>query len=144
MVVYRIGVGIDFRIPHRYRAGAPALERRAREQQQRVMADVAALSEIFVTDVMYATRAEFVQEAAQSCARSFPTKTVRGTVAGVGFGFYGVLALGESGVIFDGSESSNSVIFNGVQSGLVDFFGTRTKPGNAPDRAVAQSVRFQP
>ena len=136
MAVYRTAVGIDFRAPQRYRAGGRALEPKVREQRYRVTTDAAALTEVFATDVTYATKAELIQEAAQSCVRSFPTKTVRGTVVGVPPGQYGVVALGGSGTIFDGAASTNPVIFSDVQSGLVDFFGTRTTPGQAPDRAV--------
>src|SRR5688572_1931623 len=137
MAVYRIPVGVDLRVPQRYRAGRHAFDRKVRGQRQRVVADLAApLTEIFSTEVMYATKAEFTQEAAQSCARSFPTKTVSGTVVGVPAGQYGVVALGGSGAIFDGAASQNPVVFHDVQSGLVDFFGTRTTPGQAPNRAV--------
>ena len=143
LAVYRIRVGVDLRIPRRHDPAVRGYARRIQERLRRanrprgVMADIAApLTEIFVTDVQYATRAEFVQEAAQSCARSFPTKTVTGTVVGVPPGQYGIVALGGSGRIFDGASGSNVMTFTGVQSGLVDFFGTRTTPGQAPDRAV--------
>ena len=139
MLVYRISLGIDFRTPHRYASGARAHARGvpSNNRPRGAMTNIAApLTELFVTEVMYATKAEFIQEAAQSCARSFPTKTVSGTVVGVPAGQYGIVALGGSGTIFDGATSKNPVVFSGVQSGLVDFFGTRTTPGQAPNRAV--------
>ena len=143
LAVYRISPGLDSRILPRFTAAKRAHARRAAEvsrsaeRHRGVMADVAGpLTEFFVTEVMYATKAEFTQEAAQLCAQSFPTKTVSGTVVGVPAGQYGVVALGGSGAIFDGAASQNPVIFHDVQSGLVDFFGTRTIPGQAPNRAV--------
>ena len=142
LAVYRFG-GPEFRILHRDHAGPRLYAERALARTRgpnrlrAAVSDVAApLTEIYYTEVMYATRAEFILEAAQSCAHTFPTKTVRGTVVGVPAGQYGVVALGGSGTIFDGAASTNPVIFEGVQSGLVDFFGTRTTPGQAPDRAV--------
>lgn len=137
LAVYRINLATDFVASHRgprARALARATLRAGRSRAM-IAKVAAALDEIYITEAMYATRAEFILEAAQSCARSFPTKTVSGTVVGVAPGQYGILALGESGRIIDGT-ASNSVIFSEVQSGLVDFFGTRTRPGQPPDRAV--------
>lgn len=96
-----------------------------------------ALIEWFYTEVLFATAAELAQDAANSCNRTLPTKTVSGTVLGVSPGQYGVVSLGSAGTIYDGAASTNPVVFEGVQSGRVDFVGARiVTPGLAPDRGL--------
>ena len=95
-----------------------------------------SLVDVYQTDVFYASTAELVEDGQGSCAQTPPTKTISGTVAGVGAGAYGIVSLGGSTEIFDGAVSTNPVTFLEVPEGLVDLVGTRTAPGDPPDRAV--------
>lgn len=98
---------------------------------------MATLVDVYVTQVLYASTAELAEDGTLTCAQTLPSKTIKGTVAGVAVGQYGILSLGSSTEIFNGAAPANPVTFSDVQGGLVDFAGTRVvTPGSAPDRAV--------
>jgi hypothetical protein len=90
----------------------------------------------YQTEVYYASTAELVQDGLDYCAQTQPTKTITGSVAGVGAGAYGIVSLGGTTEIFDGAASTNPVTFTEVPPGPVDLVGTRTTPGDPPDRAI--------
>jgi hypothetical protein len=98
---------------------------------------VAPLVDVYETLVLYASTTELAEDGALTCARTLPTKSIRGTVAGVSPGQYGRVSLGNTTRIFNGATSTNPITFSGVQGGLVDFVGSRLPVAGAPpDRAV--------
>ena len=97
----------------------------------------AAVGDVYETYVLYGSRAELAQDGVESCAQEEPTKTVRGTFAGVAPGQYGKASLGSASVIFDGATATNPVTFNEVPAGVLDLVGSRiVTPGLAPDRLI--------
>jgi hypothetical protein len=90
----------------------------------------------FLTEVRYASTAEFAQDAAESCGQTGATKTVTGTVAGVPAGSYGIVSFGANTEIFDGAVSTNPVTFTEVPAGPMDLVGSLTTPGNPPSRII--------
>lgn len=98
---------------------------------------VAPLIDVYETQVLYASTTELADDGALTCALTLPTRTIRGTVAGVTAGQYAFVSLGSVTEVFDGAASTNPVTFSGVQGGLVDFFGSRlSAPGMAPNRGL--------
>ncbi len=93
--------------------------------------------DFYQTEVIYASAAELTQLGTDNCTASQPTKTVTGTVAGVGVGESALLSLGSAFQIFIGGFSTNPVTFEDVPSGTVDFVGTRSPAGfGPPDKVV--------
>jgi hypothetical protein len=95
------------------------------------------LTDVYLTEVLYGTTGELAQDGIDYCALTQPTKTVRGTVAGVPFGQYAIVSLGSSARLFVSGSSSNPLTFAGVPSGRVDLVGSRiATTGAAPDKAI--------
>ena len=89
------------------------------------------------TEVIYASAAELTQLGTDNCTTSQPTKTITGTVAGVGAGQSALLSLGTSFQPFIGGLSTNPVTFENVPSGTIDFVGSRSPTAfGAPDKVV--------
>jgi hypothetical protein len=98
---------------------------------------LSSIADTYETDVWYASAAELAQDGIDNCATTGPTKSVEGTVAGVGAGQYGILSLGGVNDLFIGGTSTNPVTFTGVPTGPVDFVGTRmTSAGTPPDKLI--------
>jgi hypothetical protein len=94
-------------------------------------------ADIYVTTVVYASASELVQDGFDDCTPSAPTKTVTATIAGVPTGNFARLSLGNDATdVFIGGSAPATVTFTGVAGGVVDFVGTRTVPGQAPNRAI--------
>jgi hypothetical protein len=96
----------------------------------------ALLVDQYQTEVLYASAAELAQDGTANCGQTQSTKTVTGTVTGVSSGEFGILSLGSTNEVFIGGVSTNPVTFANVPEGPVDFVGSRTTVGNAPDRVV--------
>jgi hypothetical protein len=97
----------------------------------------AAIVDVYETVVLFGSTAELALDGVNACAPTLPGKTILGTVSGVAPGQYGVVSLGTSTHYFNGAASTNPVIFDEVQPGLIDFIGARiVTPGLPPDRAL--------
>lgn len=90
----------------------------------------------YETNVTYATAAELTSLGLDQCAATASTKTISGTVAGIGAGEFGSLSLGNASEFFIGGVSSPTVSFEGVQNGVVDFVGSRSDATGVPNKVV--------
>ena len=121
-------------------AGRSLIHRQAairdRMHQARVRSVPSSLVDIYQTFVIYASAAELVEDGEANCVSEESTKTVTGTVANVPEGAYGIVALGPSGIIFDGAASTNPVTFSEIPEGPVNLVGSRTLPGEPADRLI--------
>jgi hypothetical protein len=119
-------------------ARTPTMSRsRLVRRQQVVAAHQAAIVDVYETFVLFGSTAQLAEDGVNACAVTLPVKAIRGTVTGVAPGQYGVVSLGGVTHYFDGAASTNPVTFNDVQSGPVDFVGSRiVTPGVPPDRAL--------
>ena len=71
------------------------------------------------------------------CGQAEPTKTVRGTVAGIAPGQYATVSLGSATQIFDGATFTNPVTLHDVPAGPQDLVGSRiATPGAPPDKLI--------
>ena len=95
-----------------------------------------ALVDVYQTIVIYASAAELVEDGEATCTAEELTKTITGTVTNVPEGMYGIVALGPSGIIFDGAASTNPVTFSEIPEGPVNLVGSRTFPGEPADRLI--------
>ena len=95
-----------------------------------------SLVDVYQTFVIYASAAELVEDGEANCTAEEPTKTITGTVTNVPEGQYGIVALGPSGIIFDGAASTNPVTFSEIPEGPVNLVGSRTFPGEPADRLI--------
>lgn len=95
-----------------------------------------ALVDVYQTVVIYASAAELAEDGEANCDVGEPTKTITGTVANVPEGAYGIVALGPSGIIFDGAAATNPVTFSEIPEGPVNLVGSRTFPGEPADRLI--------
>lgn len=100
-------------------------------------------AEAYSTEVVYASTAELIQDGIDNCALTQPTKTVSGTVVGIGENAFGIFSLGSSTEAFQtgtGGPPSNGLTFTDVPSGTIDFVGTRmafvNNRGTPPNAAV--------
>ena len=110
---------------------------RNRTRPAQVARRVLAAVEAYETLVFYGSTTELAEDGVLSCAILPPSKTIRGTVAGLAQFQYSVLTLGNVSRIFEGGVNTNPVTFDGVEGDLVDFIGSRLpSTGSAPDRAV--------
>lgn len=93
--------------------------------------------DFYETQVVYGSAAELTTLGTDNCAVSQPTKSVTGTVAGVGAGQSALLSLGGSTQFFIGGATQNPVNFENVPFGTVDFVGTRSAQlFGLPDKVV--------
>ena len=102
----------------------------------RAESQVAAAVDVFQTDVWYAAAAELASDGRLNCTATLPVKTVRGTVAGVSAGQYGIVSLGGITEIYNGAQPATPLVFAGVRTGPVDLAATRATPGLPPDRGL--------
>jgi hypothetical protein len=115
------------------RRSAARLRTQAALLSPRVLAAVQA----YETIVFYGSTSELSEDGIQSCVSSPPSKTIRGTVAGLANFQYSVLTLGNVTRIFEGGVNTNPVTFDGVERDQLVFLGSRLpSTGSAPDRAV--------
>ncbi|MCC6317075.1 MAG: hypothetical protein IT361_05220 [Gemmatimonadaceae bacterium] len=95
----------------------------------------AGLAGTYTTEVFYGTATELTTVGTDNCNDTQSTKTITGTVAGVGVGQLAVLSLGGALAMYTGTGSP-TVTFRGVASGAVDFVGTRSTVGMPADKVV--------
>jgi hypothetical protein len=138
LAVYRIAVGGQAMVRRvvRTRSGSRVLSHSARTWPMNAGAghDVSAVADVYGTEVTYGITAELAAEGLATCLQTLPTKTVSGSIAGLGSSSRAIVSLGGSTVSVLGGASS-SITFEQVQSGLTDLIGSRTaSTGLAPDR----------
>ncbi len=96
-----------------------------------------SMIDLYQTHVLYGTAAELKQLGTDNCFLTSGSKSVNGTVAGVGAGQSAVISMDESVVTFLGGFSTNPVTFEGVPNRTVDLVGTRSPQiFGAPDKLV--------
>jgi hypothetical protein len=104
-------------------SGARTLKRSSRE-------------DLYWTELLFASTTELVQDAAESCVLTQPTKAVFGTVVGVTAGQYSRLSLGDQTHLFNGTSTNPVVVFD-VPIRVADLVASRLpSAGAAPDKAV--------
>lgn len=96
----------------------------------------AALADVYYTWLLYGSGAELALDGLVACAQDPPVKTIFGTVSGVAAGEYGIVSVGGITEIFDGAAPSNPMTFSDVPAGPVDLVGSRTTPGQPPERIL--------
>ena len=101
------------------------------------------IADVYSTEVVYASTPELIQDGIDNCAQTQPTKTVTGTVVGIGENAIGIFSLGSSTEAFQagtGGPPSVALTFTDVPSGTIDFVGTRmafvNNRGAPPNAAV--------
>jgi len=96
-----------------------------------------SFADVYGTEVLYASTADLTQDGIDNCAQTAPTKTVTGTIAGLGTGQLGIFSLGSATETFPGGSASSQITFSSVPSGPVDFVGARmSAAGGPPNKAV--------
>ncbi len=93
-------------------------------------------ADIYETIVKYATTHELVQDGFETCAATQPSNTNSVTVGGVPLGAFGIVSFGRTTEIFDPATSTNPISFTDVPVGLNDLAGSRSRPGQTPDRIL--------
>ena len=97
----------------------------------------AAVGDVYETYVLYGSRAELAEDGLDYCGQVEPTKTVRGSVAGITPGQYATVSLGSATQIFDGATFTNPVMLHDVPAGPQDLVGSRiATPGAPPDKLI--------
>ena len=96
-----------------------------------------SFADVYGTEVLYASSADLTQDGIDNCAQTTPTKSVTGTIAGLGTGQLGIFSLGSATETFPGGSASSQIAFSSVPSGPVDFVGARmSAAGGLPNKAV--------
>jgi hypothetical protein len=96
-----------------------------------------SVADVYATEVRYGSTADLTQDGIDNCAQTAPTKSVIGTIAGLGTGQLGIFSLGSATETFPGGSASSQIIFSSVPPGPVDFVGVRmSSAGGPPNKAV--------